>query len=226
MRETLSPKQVAQVIGVSEASLKRWCDKGLIPFHKTHGGHRRIPLSGVMNYLRENELAPSNPEILGLPATTNKSKLGLRRALDQITEALLKGDASVFRQIGYNLYLSGHQVYDICDKVLAPAFHNVGTLWQHGDMEIYQERRGVEICMEFLIEMRISIPEIPQEANLAITATLSDDPYSLPSLMAELSLKSIGWRGEFYGNNLPIKTLQIAVKQKKTEDVGFKPVGN
>jgi hypothetical protein len=30
-RETLTPKQVAQAIGASEASLKRWCDRASSP---------------------------------------------------------------------------------------------------------------------------------------------------------------------------------------------------
>jgi predicted site-specific integrase-resolvase len=30
-RGLLTPKQVARAIGVSESSLKRWCDKGVLP---------------------------------------------------------------------------------------------------------------------------------------------------------------------------------------------------
>ena len=49
--QLLSPKQVARALGVSESSLKRWCDKGLIPTERTAGGHRRLPLAGVLDFL-------------------------------------------------------------------------------------------------------------------------------------------------------------------------------
>ena len=54
MRELLTPKQVARAINVSESSVKRWCDKGVIPTQYTAGGHRRIPLSGLMEFLRSS----------------------------------------------------------------------------------------------------------------------------------------------------------------------------
>ena len=68
--EQLTPKQVARAIGVSEASLKRWCDKGLIEMVRTVGGHRRLPLSSVLQFLRSSGHQLVRPEILGLPPTT------------------------------------------------------------------------------------------------------------------------------------------------------------
>jgi excisionase family DNA binding protein len=54
----LSPRQVAEAIGVSESSLKRWCDSGLIPTRRTAGGHRRVPVAGVVAFLRERGFDP------------------------------------------------------------------------------------------------------------------------------------------------------------------------
>src|ERR671913_90085 len=38
----LTSKEAARVLGVSEASVKRWADSGLLPMEKTAGGHRRF----------------------------------------------------------------------------------------------------------------------------------------------------------------------------------------
>ena len=45
MKQVLSPREMATVLGVSESSIKRWVDDGAITSTKTAGGHRRITVS-------------------------------------------------------------------------------------------------------------------------------------------------------------------------------------
>jgi MerR family transcriptional regulator, light-induced transcriptional regulator len=60
--QLLSPKQVARALGVSESSLKRWCDQGLIATVRTAGGHRKMASAEVMRYIREHNLPLVSPE--------------------------------------------------------------------------------------------------------------------------------------------------------------------
>ena len=62
--QLVSPKQVARVIGVSESSLKRWCDQGLIRMVRTAGGHRKMQISEVIRFVREHNHKLVNPELL------------------------------------------------------------------------------------------------------------------------------------------------------------------
>ena len=87
MRELLTPKQVARAIQVSESSVKRWCDKGVIPTQYTAGGHRRIPISDLLVFLRSSKHQLIRPEVLGLPAMTGQSDRIIGRAAAQLTEA-------------------------------------------------------------------------------------------------------------------------------------------
>ncbi len=48
----LSPKKAAKILGVSESSIKRWCDAGQIQILKTSGGHRRISIASLMDFAR------------------------------------------------------------------------------------------------------------------------------------------------------------------------------
>lgn len=51
MDELLTTRQVAAELQVSESSVKRWCDQGIIPTQRTAGGHRRIGRADLQEFL-------------------------------------------------------------------------------------------------------------------------------------------------------------------------------
>lgn len=215
MRHLLSPKQVAQAIGKSEATIKRWCDSGVFKTYRSEGGHRKIPLDEVARYLRENDLPLADPELLSLPSNTGDGGLPLRRARADFERALIAGDSPLFDQAGYNLFLSGMPIHRICDEAIAPAFHAIGERWERGELEIYRERRATEICQELLIDLRRLIPPPGPDASLALGATLREDDYRLPSLMVDVALREAGWRSEWLGTGLPAPTVRQAVIDRR-----------
>ena len=212
MRDLLTPKQVARSIGVSEASLKRWCDKGTVPSIRTAGGHRRLPISGVVQFLRQTGFPVLRPEVLGLPSILGRGKETIERARSQMRLGLENGDEQQVAQMVFDLYLAGHAACDICDQVIAPAFHDIGARCQHGEIEVYEERRGCEVCMRSLYQLRRILSLVPDSAPQAIGATLEGDPYTIPTLMAEISLREAGWQAASYGIGLPFSTLCAAIR--------------
>lgn len=212
MRDLLTPKQVARSIGVSEASLKRWCDKGTVPSIRTAGGHRRLPLNGVMQFLRQTGYPIVRPELLGLPSTTGHGKETIERARSQMRPALENGDDQRVARLTFDLYLAGHTACDICDQVIGPAFEDIGARWQHGEIEVYEERRGCEACMRVLHQLRRLLPPVPDSAPRAIGATPEGDPYTIPTLMVETVLREAGWRADSYGVGHPFSTLCAAIR--------------
>jgi len=215
IRELLTPKQVARAIGVSSASLKRWCDKGVISSVRTAGGHRRLPLNGVISFVRQTGHALVRPEALGLPATIGLGSTVQNYSLAQFRSALENGDEDQARGVLFNLYLAGHSLCDIADKIIAATFHAIGDGWSHGHTEIYQERRAVEITLRCIFELRLSLAPPAQDAPRAIGATAEGDPYQLPTTLIELVLREAGWRAESYGIGHPLETLGRAIERHR-----------
>lgn len=211
----LTPKQVARAIGVSDASLKRWCDKGVIASVRTVGGHRRISMPAVMRFLQDTGRELVSPEVLGLPPNTGHGKTVMNRALSLVTQALIGGDEQALQRLVFDLLLAGHSIRDVCDKVIAPAFRDIGARWQHGELEVYQERRGVEMCLRTLSRVRDTIPDAAPEAAVAIGVSPETDPYALPTLMISLALREHGWRSENLGNNVPLRSVVVALRDLK-----------
>lgn len=215
MKKLISPKQVARAIGVSESTLKRWCDRGLIAMTKTAGGHRRMDVDSVVQYLRDSGHAIVEPELLGLPAAVGQTSWTLNRARERICAALVSGEESVARQVVFDLLLAGHSVTAIFDDAVAPALHQIGEQWDCGDVAVYQERRSCEICMRILRELRTTVLTAAPSAPLAIGATLEHDIYTIPVTAAEVVLRSVGWQATSLGSNLPPDTLAQSIRETR-----------
>jgi hypothetical protein len=106
MKELVTPKQVALALGVSEASLKRWCDKDLLPVIRTAGGHRRLPINGVMQFVRRQGTRLVKPEVLGLPPSTGRTAAATSRVQRLFRSALEAGEAEQCTRLVMNLYLA------------------------------------------------------------------------------------------------------------------------
>lgn len=215
MKDLLSPKQVARAIGVSESSLKRWCDRGLIASERTAGGHRRLHLNAVVAYVRKNGCELQSPELLGLPATIGRTEWTVTRAKDQLRDALVSGSDELCRQIILDIFIAGQPVSVICDQVIAVAFHEIGDLWTCGEVEIFEERRACEISVRLIHDLRRVVATPGPEAPTAYGATIDGDPYTLAVGMAELVLRDCGWRSTSLGHMLPFETLRLAIERDK-----------
>lgn len=210
---SITTRRAAQALGVSEASLKRWCDQGLLPTARTPGGHRRLPLSGIVEFVRERHLELVQPGVLGLPEL-NRRSAGDSPGLRQVMQAALeKADEPEFRRLLLGSYLAGASAVELLDDLIAPAFRAIGDRWAHGEVAIYAERRAVELCTRELHQLRMFLPAPAPEAPQAIGGTLAGDPYSLPTTMLEIALREAGWRAQSYGCGLPSATLVDALQQ-------------
>lgn len=211
MKTHLTPRQLAQALGVGESSVKRWCDRGLIRVERTAGGHRRLPRAAVVQFLRDTRHELAHPELLGLPAAATGGEASLDAVLEEAVAALEAGDEERLRAVGFHLYVAGVPACEICDEVLAPAFHRLGEKWQHGAVEIYQERQGTEICLRLLHELLAGLPPVDAGAPWALGGTLAGDWYSLPTTMVELVLREAGWNARSLGSSQPPETLAAAL---------------
>jgi MerR family transcriptional regulator, light-induced transcriptional regulator len=212
MKQLLSPKQVAASIGVSESSLKRWCDQGVVRTERTPGGHRRIRLGEVLRFLREQSQTLVRPELLGLPSGTGRGPRSIAKAGEALLDALKAGDGDQARRLVFDLFLAGNGVARICEELVTPALRAVGDGWACGTVQIYQEHRACELLNRVLYELRQILPPSPPDAPLAMGGTPPGDQYRLATLMVELVLVDQGWNAVSLGSSLPYTTLAAAAR--------------
>lgn len=211
MKNSFTPKEIANALRASESSVKRWCDKGAIPASYTVGGHRRIALSGLVSFLKTSGRQLADPESLKLPPPASREMASTDRIVDSLIQALLMGDEQRCKQLVVSLYLAEYSLAKICDTVFAPLMTTVGEEWACGQVEVYQERRGCEILSRLLHDLRQFLPTRSSDAPLAIGGTVEEDHYMLATNMAELVLREAGWNAVSLGTNLPFATMSAAI---------------
>lgn len=207
-----SPKQVALVLGVSESSLKRWCDQGLLQTMRTAGGHRKVLAAEVIRFARDRGMALVSPELLGLPPVGGSTSSNFEKNAQLLADALLSGDEAVSRQLVLNLSLSQQPLARIFDDVIARAFAIIGDRWACQQAQVYQERRSCEIILRTLVELRKSQLAVPCHLT-ACGGTATGNQYSLQTLMAEIVLRDSGYQATSLGTAIPFESLAQAIHE-------------
>jgi len=215
MSKFLSPKALAQAIGVSESSLKRWADEGQLAVTRTLGGHRRVELSEAIRFIRDKGLPVVDPTPLGMSDLRHAADITDVNAL--ILHALMEGHGEDVRNAVISMYLAGRGVADICDGPLTQAMHHIGELWKHDASGIAIEHRAVDVCLQALNQLRSLLPAPAPSAPVALGCAPADDSYLLPSLMAATVLSAQGWRSINLGPDLPLHLLADAATHSKAQ---------
>lgn len=212
---TFSPKELAQVIGVSESSIKRWVDDGLIDVTRTAGGHRRIPLREALRFVRSRHMRVMRPEMLDLPDVSGLPPEAREGELtgDVLFHLLRHGEASKARGVIAHRFVNGTPLSNLFDGPMAEALSRLGELWKHGEEGIYIEHMATTICLEALNQLRGLIPPAGRDAPVALGGALSGDPYILPSLMAATILLDAGYRDINLGADTPHAAFLRAVDE-------------
>lgn len=214
-RKLLSPRDLAQAIGSSESSVKRWTDQGLLQVTRTAGGHRRIATSDAIRYIRENACPVIKPEILGLPAslaTTDQDDLATASDADPdgiFLDLLQAGHDVGARNHVLARFLGGESVASLADGPIRNAMEVIGASWEHGPEGIYVEHRATEICAGLLRDLRSYVSPV-RPIGRAIGGAISGDPYRLPPLAVAATLADCGLQTVNLGANTPIEVLDVA----------------
>ena len=202
----ISPRYLADALGVSESSLKRWVDAGKITAARTEGGHRRIELGEALRFIRESGTPVAKPELLDMPEIASAGEHG-----DRLYDHLLTGDALAVRGWLFARYLEGQTIAQISDGPLRSAMHALGDLWRHDAQGVFVEHRATAVVLQAISQLRTMLPESPASAPLALGGTPSGDPYLLPSQLASLVLEEAGLRAVNLGPDTPVTAFEHAV---------------
>lgn len=218
-----SPKQIAGALNVSESSVKRWCDRGVIPTFRTVGGHRRITWEGLERFLQVSgrqitsgsfstlDLDDSDDLRSSSAAAGRDEPLTREECRAQFRTALLHGHESKCSASLQLCIARGQSPAEAAEMLIGDAMRDIGRAWSVGQADPYQERRAVSICSRLIETLRSQQGPIATTAPIAIGGSLTGDRYQLPSALVELTLREHGWNATNLGDDLPMPSIRKAV---------------
>lgn len=211
----LTTREVARLLGVSEATVKRWADRRFLHSEKTAGGHRRFHPESVARFLREQGAeaktrAPLETRAVGSAAPLNESaEAGASNSY--LFDALVQGRPEDAASFLINQYLHGRTLSLIFDETLSPLMRRIGDLWYEGDLTVAQEHLATRTALTALYRLR-EVTAVEEAKGLrAICCGIEGDFHDLPVHFAQALLKSKGWEAISLGANTPFFALQEAM---------------
>lgn len=221
----LTSKEAARVLGVSEASVKRWADSGLLPMEKTAGGHRRFRPEDVAAARRAAPTASEAPlegkRAAPPPVAAQAQALAPGRAAalaEETFRALLDGSDDELSSLLVSLHLDGQSVGRIADGFLCAAMRRVGDLWHAGELSVAQEHVATRTAVVALQRLQASLQlKAGDERPRALCCTVEDDFHDLPLRVAALTLEAAGLTVFNLGTSTPFSALAEAVHRFRPE---------
>lgn len=223
-KKKLTSKEVARLLGVSEASVKRWADSGLLPAEKTLGGHRRFRPEDLAAFRRDdafNEKQATTKSYSVLSSAKPKKRvmsINKKNALiEKIYDAILAGHSNEAAAILIKYYLNGNSIASVADDILCPIFRRVGELWCNGKLSVAEEHVATQTGLSALRTLRSVIKDANKNVGMAICCSTEEDFHELPVCIAEMLLEENGWQVVQLGTNTPFYVLTEAVKRFKPD---------
>ena len=211
----LTTREVAKLLLVSEATVKRWADDGLLLPTKTVGGHRRFSLQSIARLRREQGLAPAAQT--ATKQARKKKVPGELPSAESFSELLLRDNEAAATAQLIDAYLQNNALANLFDTTVTKAMHHVGDLWFSGTITIADEHLATRVMLTALQKLRgIVVPGQPKGLK-AVCCGIEGDLHELPIHLAEIIFESEGWDVSNLGPNTPLFTLRDMVAQKKPD---------
>jgi len=215
MTDSLTTKAVAKLLRVSEATVKRWADSGLLRSDKTVGGHRRFSLNAVARLRRELGIGPGAGKPSGRSARKSAS-IDLPPPV-QFADTLLRADEKEAGAVLVQAYLSGAALTTLFDETITKAMHHIGELWFRGSITVADEHLATRVVLSALQTLSAAVMPVQPTGQKAICCGIEGDLHELPVQLARIVLDSEGWEVQSLGPNTPLFALSDMVARQRPQ---------
>ena len=205
----ISSVDVAKILGVNVATIKRWTDSGKLDCVKTAGGHRKFLLRHLAAFAMEHEkysqrlsLLPLNDQVhLELSHQILHAKNS--ELIPYVLERAVACDQTSVKMVLDGLYMVHQNLAAIYDDLLAPVLHRIGELWMEGKLSVTEEHLASQTIRDGIIRLQDVVVNVEDNHEKVFVLTLSEELHDIPAKMAQHVVEARGFQVLFSGQKTP-----------------------
>jgi methanogenic corrinoid protein MtbC1 len=188
------------MLRVSEATIKRWADEGLVACYRTPGGHRKFRSRDVSAFASAHDFELRRTSAANVPSR------------DEVLRTALAGDATRLFDTVLPAMGAGLPIERLLDEVLADALHEVGEQWACAELSVADEHIASATVIDVLSRLHPHVARPPRN-GVAISACVPNERHDIAARMAAMVLASRGYRCLLTGADTPTDALLALIEQ-------------
>jgi len=224
-KDLFSTRELARICGVSESTIKRWADEGLLACIKTPGGHRKFRLDALVEFAQAHNF---QLESMGDLTDRQRVSVSVERLLrarsafnlkETLLEALKAGDRFMALHLLRRAVEAEYELVRLIDEVITPTMAELGDLWARGELSIDEEHRASQIILDAIGELRSLHREPPGQPPVVLGACPPGEHHVLGLKLLLTLLAQHGWRTIDLGDNTPFENIARMAERQRPDVV-------
>ncbi len=218
LSKTFTTKEVARFCRVSDATVKRWEDAGIIKSERTSGGHRRFRAEEVARFQREQGLGLKQTHGDESVFAVNNRNTEIKNYSDYtLFDTLLAGSEASATEILISEHLNGKPLSEIFDETVCPTLRKIGERWFAGEISVAQEHLATRTICNAIYKLRNTLRVPEPTGKLAICCALENEFHELPTHLAQITIENEGWEVLNFGANTPLYCLSEEISKHQPD---------
>lgn len=212
--------EVARLCRVSDATVKRWEEAGLLKSERTSGGHRRFRAEEVARFQREQGLGLKQSHgDESVKRTTSRARAKSTYSDWFLLQALINGGEESAANFLITAHLRGRPLTEIIDDDICPAMREIGELWHREKISVSQEHLATRTAVSAIYKLRSALPVREMKEKLAICCAMEGDLHELPTLLAQVAVENEGFEVINFGAATPLYCMADEVERHSPDFV-------
>ena len=199
----MSTGDVAEVLGVSEATVKRWADAGTLSCIRTPGGHRKFRLRDIAMHLASRRGSTHANDV---PPTESEKEL------DEIVSSLLVGDVEKVAGAVAAARLQRTSMAVIADTLLYPAMRRGRQATSTGQCEPFHEHIALNTLVEVSARQRPTLRVPGSTRGRVVVAPAPGETSDVLARLASLVAVESGFEAYVVGCGLAAPSVARAAE--------------
>ena len=205
----LSSEDVARILNVNVATVKRWTDLGKLDCVKTAGGHRKFMLRHLAAFALEHKKYSEHLSLLSatdsidFDLNTQVLKGEFEKLIPLFLSKAIACEYGLIQNILHNLYMVHQDLALIYDELLTPVLHQIGTMWVEGKLSVAEEHLASQAIRDGIVKMQDVVGKTETNAGRAFVLTLGSELHDIPAKMVQHLLEARGFITIFSGQATP-----------------------